>query len=94
MSNDMKEQLSALMDGEIERDAARFALRTAASDRALAASWSRYHVARDCLKGQPVLLTDSGFAAAVMARIQRPPAGAGCAISPAAPSPRPSPSPR
>lgn len=69
MSNDMKEQLSALMDGEIERDAARFALRATASDSALAASWSRYHVARDCLKRQPVLLTDSGFAAAVMARI-------------------------
>ena len=69
MSTDIKEQLSALMDGEIERDAARFALRSAAGERALAASWSRYHVARDCLKGQPVLLTDAGFASALMARI-------------------------
>ncbi|TDR39385.1 sigma-E factor negative regulatory protein RseA [Tahibacter aquaticus] len=69
MSTDIKEQLSALMDGEIERDAARFALRSAAGERALAASWSRYHVARDCLKGQPVLLADAGFASAIMARI-------------------------
>jgi sigma-E factor negative regulatory protein RseA len=69
MSTEIKEQLSALMDGEAQPDAARFVLRSVASDPALAASWSRYHLSRDCLQKQPVLLVDAGFAAAVMARI-------------------------
>lgn len=69
MSTEMKQQLSALMDGEIERDAARFVLRATETDRTLAADWSRFHLMRDCLQRQPMLLADEGFAAAVMARI-------------------------
>lgn len=69
MSTEIKEQLSALMDGEIERDAARFVLRAVETDRALAAGWARFHVARDCLQRRPILVADAGFAAAVMARL-------------------------
>lgn len=68
-STEIKEQLSALMDGEIERDAARFVLRAVDTDRALAAGWTRFHVTRDCLQRRPVLVADAGFAAAVMARL-------------------------
>lgn len=68
-STEIKEQLSALMDGEIERDAARFVLRAADADRALAAGWTRFHVTRDCLQRRPILVADAGFAAAVMARL-------------------------
>jgi sigma-E factor negative regulatory protein RseA len=69
MSTEIKEQLSALMDGEIERDAARFVLRAVETDRALAAGWARFHVTRDCLQRRPILVADAGFAAAVMARL-------------------------
>lgn len=69
MSTEIKQQLSALMDGEIERDAARFVLRSVETDRTLAADWSRFHLMRDCLQGRQVLVADAGFAAAVMARI-------------------------
>ncbi|HSX61436.1 MAG TPA: sigma-E factor negative regulatory protein [Tahibacter sp.] len=69
MSTETKEHLSALMDGEIERDAARFVLRAVETDRTLAADWSRFHLVRDCLQRRDVLVADAGFAAAVMARI-------------------------
>ena len=69
MSTEIKEQLSALMDGEIERDAARFVLRSVDTDRTLVAEWSRFHVTRDCLQRRPILVADAGFAAAVMARL-------------------------
>ncbi|WP_257385662.1 sigma-E factor negative regulatory protein [Tahibacter caeni] len=69
MNTEIKEQLSALMDGEVQRDAARFVLRAVDSDPALAADWTRFHIARDCLQRKPVLLADAGFAAAVMARL-------------------------
>ncbi|MCQ4163193.1 sigma-E factor negative regulatory protein [Tahibacter harae] len=70
MSTETKEQLSALMDGEVRSDAARFVLRSVGSEKALAASWSRYHIARDVLQRQPVLLADAGFAAAVMQQLE------------------------
>ncbi|MBL8296934.1 MAG: sigma-E factor negative regulatory protein [Rhodanobacteraceae bacterium] len=69
MTTEIKQQLSALMDGEIERDAARFVLRAVETDSALAKDWSRFHLVRDCLQGRQVLVADAGFAAAVMARI-------------------------
>ena len=69
MNTEIKEQLSALMDGEVQRDAARFVMRAVDSDPALAAEWSRFHIARDCLQRKPVLIADAGFAAAVMARL-------------------------
>jgi sigma-E factor negative regulatory protein RseA len=69
MSSDIKQQLSALMDGEASRDAARFVLRAVDSDRTLAADWSRFHLVRDCLQQRPILVADAGFADAIMTRI-------------------------
>lgn len=51
MSQDLKSQLSALMDNELEKDASRFLLKRVEGDAELAASWSRWHLARDCLSG-------------------------------------------
>jgi sigma-E factor negative regulatory protein RseA len=64
------EQLSALMDGELERDAARFVLKRVAGERELGLAWARWHLAREAIRRQqPVVLADT-FADAVMARIE------------------------
>lgn len=47
-----KQQLSALMDGELERDQTRFLLKRLQNDVELAGCWQRWHVAGDCLRGQ------------------------------------------
>lgn len=52
MSNEIKTQLSALMDGELDKDAARFLHKRLQTDAELAGDWSRWHVARDCLNGR------------------------------------------
>ncbi|UXI69659.1 sigma-E factor negative regulatory protein [Tahibacter amnicola] len=70
MSADIKQELSALMDGEADRDSARFVLRSVDRDQALAAAWTRYHVARDCLRQQPIVSARAGFADSVMARLE------------------------
>ena len=57
MSNDTREHLSSLMDGEISRDASRFLVRRLGSDKDLCATWARYHVVRDCLRDP-----DGGYA--------------------------------
>jgi sigma-E factor negative regulatory protein RseA len=69
MNTDMKEQLSALMDGEVDRNALRFALRAADADPALRATWSRYHAARDVLRREPAMFAADGFADSLMARL-------------------------
>lgn len=51
-SNEIKQQLSDLMDGELDAQRTRFLLRRIASDDQLAASWSRWHTARACLRGE------------------------------------------
>jgi sigma-E factor negative regulatory protein RseA len=69
MNDRIHEQLSALMDGELERDETRFLLKRLASDHELPLRWSRYHVVRQTLRHQqgPALPLD--FAARVMHRI-------------------------
>lgn len=46
---DMKEQLSALVDGELGRDERAFLLRRLEHDEELRATWTRYHLMRDVL---------------------------------------------
>lgn len=53
MSEDIKEQLSALMDGELSRDERAFLLRRLDHDAELKATWARYHLARDVLTHRP-----------------------------------------
>jgi sigma-E factor negative regulatory protein RseA len=57
MSNETREHLSSLMDGEISRDTSRFLVRRLGSDKDLCATWARYHVVRDCLRDP-----DGGYA--------------------------------
>lgn len=70
MNEHIDEQLSSLMDGELERDQARFVLRRASTDAALPVRWERYHVARQVLRRQDLVVLRHGFADAVMARIE------------------------
>lgn len=51
-SSDTREQLSAMMDGELDRDTVRFLLRRCEGERALVDCWQRWHVAGELLRGQ------------------------------------------
>ena len=59
------EQLSALMDGELDRDATRFLLKRCESDRELVDCWQRWHVTGEIMRGGAVVLARAGSAAAV-----------------------------
>jgi hypothetical protein len=50
----LAERLSALMDGELPEDEARFLRRRLEHDLDLRAAWSRLHLASSCLKGHAV----------------------------------------
>ena len=82
MNEQIDEQLSALMDGELGRDGLRFLLRSAASEQALPLRWERYHVARQALRRQPMGALRPGFAESVMARIAEEPALHGRTVNP------------
>lgn len=56
MNDEMREQLSALMDGELASDQTRFLLRRVDADAALARCWSRYQLAGAVLRRQPAAL--------------------------------------
>lgn len=69
MKPQVKEQISALADGELTPDESRFALRRLEHDADLRQSWSRLHLARDVLRRQAALPAPAGFAHGVMARL-------------------------
>ena len=69
MNHDPREQLSALMDGELAKDELRFLLRRFDADADLAPNWSRYHVARYSLRRQEVLPLRGDFAEVILQRI-------------------------
>lgn len=52
MSQDIEEQLSALMDGELGRDERAFLLRRLEHDAELRAKWTRYHLMRDVMSNR------------------------------------------
>lgn len=70
MNAEYREQLSAAMDGELGRDELRFLLRRLDADAELAPRWARYHVARQALRRQEMLVLRTDFADAILARIQ------------------------
>lgn len=49
MSESSRENLSSLMDGELDRKGRKFLLRRLAGDSAMKASWNRMHMVRACL---------------------------------------------
>jgi hypothetical protein len=53
MSEDIREQLSALMDGELGRDERAFLLRRLEHDAELRSLWTRMHLMRDVLTHRP-----------------------------------------
>jgi len=53
MSEDIREQLSALMDGELGRDERAFLLRRLEHDAELRAMWARMHLMRDVITHRP-----------------------------------------
>lgn len=63
-----RENLSCLMDGELDRRGRRFLLRRLAGDPELKASWSRMHMVRACIQGDT--LAEAGFASRVAAAIE------------------------
>jgi sigma-E factor negative regulatory protein RseA len=71
------ENLSAMSDGELALDQVRFMLRQLDHDAHLRATWSRYHISRDCVRGEFAALASDGFADRVMAALD--------AAAPAAP---------
>ena len=64
-SNEIKQQLSDLMDGELDAQRTRFLLRRLATEDQLAASWSRWHTARACLRGESAGPLRSDFASSI-----------------------------
>lgn len=70
MSQEIREQLSAMMDGELSRDETGFLMRRVAHDQELVSRWSSFHVARQALRRQVIVELSPGFADGVMARIE------------------------
>lgn len=60
-----RQQLSALMDGELSPDEARFLLRRLQHDGELNACWERWQLCGDVLRGQAQAPAPEGFAAKV-----------------------------
>lgn len=75
MSQALREQLSALMDGELPKDQMRFLLRGLDADAQLAQSWSRYQLASAVIRRQAAFVpVDAGFADRVMQALAQQPA--------------------
>lgn len=70
MSQQIHEQLSALMDGELTREETLFLLRRAGHDPGIAAGWSRWHVTRHALRRQEILPLRAGFAEAILVQVE------------------------
>ncbi|MGA9422952.1 MAG: sigma-E factor negative regulatory protein, partial [Rhodanobacteraceae bacterium] len=62
MKQEIREQLSALMDGELARDETRFLIRRVGHDVSLVSCWSRYHTVRQLLRFQQTSLAERTFA--------------------------------
>jgi len=77
-----REQLSALFDGELALDEARFLERRLQHDAALAGCVSRWQAIGDALRGQALAPAPAGFAARVAAAVAAE-TGSGAASTPA-----------
>jgi sigma-E factor negative regulatory protein RseA len=69
MTQPIEEQLSAFMDGELGRDETRFLLRRVERDAGSTVRWSRYHVARQALRRQDIVVLRADFASGIAARL-------------------------
>lgn len=71
-----REQLSALVDGELGADEARFLLRRMEHDPELSGCQERWQLMGDVMRGQASLLAPAGFSAAVAAAVAAEPSPA------------------
>lgn len=69
MSEVSKQQLSALLDGELPTDEARFLLRRVQAEPELAELWSRYQLMGDCLRQRVCMPVRATLAVRVMQQI-------------------------
>ncbi len=69
MNQPQQEQLSAFIDGELERDAARFLMKRLDSDAELREAWQRWQLVGSCLRGQPAYQLPDSFAEGIAARL-------------------------
>lgn len=69
MSQQIREQLSTLMDGELGRDETLFLMRSISNEVELSRQWSRYHVTRQVLRRQDVMVLRGDFSSQILARI-------------------------
>ena len=67
-----RRQLSAMLDGELSPDQARFMLRRLQHDAELAACWERWQVCGDVLRGRGHALLPADFSSRVMAAVAGP----------------------
>ena len=69
MSEHIDEKLSVFMDGELGRDEARFLLRRVEHEPSQRARWTRYHVIRQALRRQEIVVLREDFASGILARL-------------------------
>lgn len=72
MTESSRENLSSLMDGELDRKGRKFLLRRLASDADMKASWNRMHTVRACLHKER--LAGNGLVERVAAALEAEPA--------------------
>ena len=70
MNKESLEHLSSLMDGEINKDTGRFIIRRLESDEEMRATWTRYHMVRDCMRHQEGNLSGSDFSRRVQQALE------------------------
>jgi sigma-E factor negative regulatory protein RseA len=70
MNRESREHISSLMDGEISRETGRFVVRRLGADQDLCATWTRYHLVRDCLRHQDGGLANDDLAGRIRRTIE------------------------
>jgi len=81
MSDEIGEQLSALMDGELPRDQVRFLLRRIDTEAHLVQTWTRYQLAGNVLRrGGAMAPLRDGFAEVLIQRIDQDSTGIGLRV--------------
>ncbi|KAA0069066.1 anti-anti-sigma factor [Rhodanobacter sp. T12-5] len=70
MNQQIRESLSAGIDGELSKEQLRFLLSRLGHDAPMQQTWQRYHLARDGVRGELPPMASAGFAARVMAAIE------------------------
>lgn len=70
MSKETREHLSALVDGEVSRETSRFLVRRLGADDELRATWTRYHLVRDCLRHQDGSIAGEDLCARVSSALE------------------------